>query len=148
VKFKPTVKIVKSDERAVLPQYESEGAAGMDLRAFLDSEISIPPLGRVKIPAGFKMELPKGYEAQIRPRSGLAIKSGLTVLNSPGTIDADYRGEIEVIIINLSSQDVIIKNGERIAQMVITPVCRAKIKPVKTLTPTLRGSGGFGSTGV
>jgi dUTP pyrophosphatase len=141
------VKIVKSHERIEVPRYESEGAAGMDLRAFLDSDISIPPLGRVKVPTGLKIEIPKGYEAQIRARSGLAVKYGLTVLNSPGTIDSDYRGDIEIILINLGSLDVIIKDGERIAQLVVAPVCKAIVKEVEVLSPSQRGSGGFGSTG-
>jgi dUTP pyrophosphatase len=141
------VKVVKNNPRAVLPQYESEGAAGMDLRAFLDDDIFIPPLGRVKIPTGLKIEIPEGYEAQVRPRSGLALKKGLTVLNSPGTIDSDYRGDLDVILINLSSGDIIIKDGERIAQLVVAPVCHAALADVKELTETKRGGGGFGSTG-
>ena len=132
----------------MLPLYESEGAAGMDLRAFLDTDITIPPLGRAKVPTGLKMEIPAGYEAQVRPRSGLAIKKGLTVLNSPGTIDADYRGDIEIILVNLGSEDVIIKDSERIAQLVIAPVCRAQITEADTLSHSKRGSDGFGSTGI
>jgi dUTP pyrophosphatase len=143
----PLVKITKARQRIRLPQYESEGAAGMDLRAFLDAELTIPSLGRVKIPTGLKIELPPGFEAQIRPRSGLAINFGLTVLNSPGTIDSDYRGELEVILINLSAQDVTIKDGDRIAQLVVAPVCRASLLEAETLKSTRRGSGGFGSTG-
>ena len=141
------VKVVKNAPRAVLPQYETEGSAGMDLRAFLDADISIPPLGRVKIPTGIKIEIPKGYEGQVRPRSGLAVKKGLTVLNSPGTIDSDYRGDLDIILINLGSEGIIIKDGERIAQLVIAPVCKANIAEVKELTETSRGEGGFGSTG-
>jgi len=141
------VKAVKNNPRAALPQYESEGAAGMDLRAYLDADVSIPPLGRVKIPTGIKIEIPEGYEGQVRPRSGLAIKKGLTVLNSPGTIDSDYRGDLEIILINLSGENVIIKDGERIAQLVVAPVCKATIAEVKELTETERGVGGFGSTG-
>jgi len=141
------LKIVKIHTRARLPKYESEGAAGMDLRAFLDADISIPPLGRVKIPTGLRIEIPAGFEAQVRPRSGLALKTGLTVLNSPGTIDSDYRGDLDVILINLGPQDVIIKDGERIAQLVTAPVCRAQAVEVQTLTPSQRGSAGFGSTG-
>ena len=142
------LKILKADPRIVLPQYESEGAAGMDLRAFINADISIPPLGRVKVPTGLKFEIPEGFEAQVRPRSGLAVKKGLTVLNSPGTIDSDYRGDIEVILINLSSEDVIIKDGDRIAQLVVAPVCRAVISETDKLSFSNRGSGGFGSTGV
>jgi len=141
------VKAVKNNPRVALPQYESEGAAGMDLRAFLDADVSIPPLGRVKIPKGIKIELPEGYEGQVRTRSGLAIKKGLTVLNSPATIDCDYRGDLDIIFINLSGENVIIKDGERIAQLVVAPVCKATITEVKELTKTERGVGGFGSTG-
>jgi len=141
------LKIVKLHPRIELPQYESEGAAGMDLRAFLDADISIPPLGRVKVPTGLKIEIPEGFEAQVRPRSGLAIKHGLTVLNSPGTIDCDYRGDLEVILVNLGSQNVIIKDGERIAQLVVAPVCRAQAVEVQALIESQRGSAGFGSTG-
>ena len=142
------VKFVKADSRIILPQYESDGAAGMDLRAFLDADVTLPPLGRAVIPTGLKIELPEGYEAQVRPRSGLAAKTGLTVLNSPGTIDSDYRGDVNIILVNLGSVDVIIKDGERIAQLVIAPVSRAQIAEAVTLAPSRRGSGGFGSTGV
>ena len=141
------IKAVKAHPRIELPQYESKGAAGMDLRAFLDSDVTIPPMGRAKIPTGLRLEIPAGYEAQVRPRSGLAVKSGLTVLNSPGTIDSDYRGELEVILINLGAQSVIIKDGQRIAQLVAAPVCRALIEETDTLEETQRGSEGFGSTG-
>jgi len=141
------LKVVKTHPRIELPQYESEGAAGMDLRAFLDNDITIPPLVRVKVPTGLRIEIPAGFEAQVRPRSGLALKTGLTVLNSPGTIDSDYRGDLDIILVNLGSQDVIIKDGERIAQLVTAPVCRAQAVEVQTLTPSQRGSGGFGSTG-
>jgi len=144
----PLIKAVKLHPRVTLPRYESEGASGMDLRAFLDSDITVPPLGRVKIPTGLRIEIPAGYEAQVRPRSGLAIKSGLTVLNSPGTVDSDYRGELEVILVNLGAQSVIIKDGQRIAQLVTAPVCRAVIEEAGTLEETARGSAGFGSTGV
>ena len=144
---KVLLQIQKADPRIILPRYESDGAAGMDLRAFLDCDISIPPLGRIKIPTGLKIEIPDGYEAQVRPRSGLAVKSGLTVLNSPGTIDSDYRGDVEIILINLGSDNVVIKDGDRIAQLVITPVVRADIKEALSLSPSVRGSAGFGSTG-
>ena len=120
----------------------------MDLRAFLDADVAIPSLGRAKIPTGIKIEIPIGYEAQVRPRSGLAINSGLSVLNSPGTIDSDYRGEIEIIMINLGGENAVIKDGQRIAQLVIAPVSRAKIEEVSALEESARGSGGFGSTGV
>ena len=141
------LKVFKTNPRIAMPQYESEGAAGMDLRAFLDEDVSIPPLGRVKVPTGLKIEIPQGFEAQVRPRSGLALKHGLTVLNSPGTIDCDYRGDLDIILINLGSQNVIIKDGERIAQLVVAPVCRVQAVEVQELTPSQRGSAGFGSTG-
>jgi len=143
-----SLKILKNDPRIQLPQYESESASGMDLRAFLDSDVIIAPFGRAKIPTGLRMEIPQGYEAQVRPRSGLAINFGLTVLNSPGTIDSDYRGEVEIILINLGDKDVIIKDGQRIAQLVIAPVCHAVIEETLTLEESARGGAGFGSTGV
>jgi len=142
------IKILKTHSLIELPKYESEHAAGMDLRAFLDNDVSIPPLGRAKIPTGLKIEIPEGYEGQVRPRSGLALKHGLTVLNSPGTIDSDYRGDIEIILINLSDKNIIIKDTERIAQLVISPVIRAQITEEKSLSESGRGSGGFGSSGV
>jgi dUTP pyrophosphatase len=144
---KPVIKALKTDPRIELPKYESEGAAGMDLRAFLAGDVILPPLCRTKISTGLKLEIPQGFEGQIRPRSGLAIKSGLTVLNSPGTIDSDYRGELEIILINLGAEDVIIKDGERIAQLVVAPVCRAELAEAEMLGDTKRGGGGFGSTG-
>lgn len=130
-----------------LPSYETIASAGMDLRANIEQDIILKPLERSIIPTGLFMALPVGYEAQVRPRSGLAAKYGLTVLNSPGTIDADYRGEIGVILVNLSNADLIIKNGERVAQMVIAKHERAKWNAVQSLTETSRGAGGFGSTG-
>jgi len=142
------IRFVKAHERITLPEYESQGAAGMDLRAFLDADVIIPPLKRVRIPTGLKAEIPQGYEAQVRPRSGLAAKSGVTVLNTPGTIDSDYRGEIQVILINLGTEDIIIKDGDRISQLVIAPVVRAEIAQAQSLSCTKRGIGGFGSTGV
>ena len=138
---------VKKDPDAVIPCYETEGAAGMDLRAFLKSDVIIPPMARTKIPTGLYMEIPLGYEGQIRPRSGLAIKNGITVLNAPGTIDSDYRGQVEVILINLGQEDFIVKNNDRIAQLVLAPLSQAEIKEVFTLEETKRGTGGFGSTG-
>jgi len=141
------LKILKTGPRAVLPGYETEYAAGMDLRAFLEADISIPPFGRAKIPTGLMLEIPEGHEGQIRPRSGLALKHGLTVLNSPGTIDSDYRGEVEIILINLGGSEVIVKDGQRIAQLVIAPVCRVEIAETDVLAESRRGSGGFGSTG-
>ncbi len=130
-----------------LPGYETEFSAGMDLRANLSDSIVIKPLQRVLIPTGLYIELPIGYEAQIRPRSGLALKHGITVLNSPGTIDSDYRGEIKVILVNLSNDDFIINNGERICQMVIAKHESAVVVNVNSLSDTVRGDGGFGHTG-
>ncbi|MDR2964720.1 MAG: dUTP diphosphatase [Treponema sp.] len=141
------LKILRLDARIPLPEYQTEGAAGMDLRAYLKNDITLPPQGRIKVPTGLRMEIPAGYEGQVRPRSGLAIKSGLTVLNSPGTIDSDYRGDVEVILVNLSDKDVIIKDGERIAQLVIAPVVRVRAVETQILQETKRGTGGFGSTG-
>ena len=131
-----------------LPQYATEQSAGLDLRANLDSPVELKPLERKLIPTGLYMALPKGYEAQVRPRSGLAIKKGITVLNSPGTIDADYRGEICVILINLSDQPFLINDGERIAQMVIARHEQAEWEQVDVLDMTERGAGGFGHSGV
>lgn len=131
-----------------LPQYATEQSAGLDLRANLDGPVELKPLERKLIPTGLYMALPKGYEAQVRPRSGLAIKKGITVLNSPGTIDADYRGEICVILINLSDQPFLINDGERIAQMVIARYEQAEWEQVDVLDETERGAGGFGHSGV
>ncbi|MDR2103153.1 MAG: dUTP diphosphatase [Treponema sp.] len=144
----PKIKVQKKTPGARLPQYETEGASGMDLRALLFNELIIPPLGRERIPTGLIMEIPPGYEGQIRPRSGLAARQGVTVLNSPGTIDADYRGEVEIILINLGNEPVTIHDGDRIAQLVIAPVNRAVIVESALLSETKRGRGGFGSTGV
>ena len=130
-----------------LPSYQTNGSAGMDLRAHLEKDIVLKPLERSIIPTGLFMALPLGYEAQVRPRSGLAAKYGLTVLNSPGTIDADYRGEIGVILVNISNTDFTVKNGERVAQLVISKHARGEWVSVQNLTDTTRGSGGFGSTG-
>jgi len=131
-----------------LPNYESSSASGMDLRAALEEPITLKPSDRSLIPTGLKMAIPQGFEAQIRPRSGLAIRSGITMLNSPGTIDADYRGEVKVIAINHSKEDFIINHGDRIAQMVIAPINQFSIKEVDDLDVTDRGEGGFGSTGI
>ena len=130
-----------------LPAYATIGSSGMDIRAFIEEDIILNPLERKLVSTGLFLELPLGYEAQIRPRSGLAIKQGITCLNSPGTIDADYRGEIKVILINLSNQVVTICNGERIAQMVIQKVEQATLIAVGNIAETARGEGGFGSTG-
>ena len=131
-----------------LPGYETVNSAGMDLRAYLpDGELVIKPMQRALVPTGLFMEIPVGYEGQVRPRSGLAIKSGITVLNSPGTIDADYRGEVKVILINLSDADFVIKSGDRIAQLVIAKCEQMNVVEVHTLSETERGEGGFGHTG-
>jgi len=144
----PVLRVKKAAAGLSLPKYESSGAAGMDLRAFLEADLTIPPLGRVRVPTGLWIEVPDGYEAQVRPRSGLAYNNGITVLNSPGTIDSDYRGELGVILINLSAEFFTVKTGDRIAQMVISPVTRAQVIEVELLSETKRGSGGFGSTGI
>jgi len=130
-----------------LPQYESDAAAGLDLRANIEAPIVLAPLQRRIVPTGLSIALPEGYEAQIRPRSGLAAKYGLTVLNAPGTIDADYRGEIGVILINLSEEEYTLQPGERIAQMVIAPFIQIRWEEVNSLSATARGEKGFGSTG-
>jgi dUTP pyrophosphatase len=142
-----TVKIINSSPFD-LPAYETEGAAGMDLRAHIPTAITLAPLERHLFPTGLRIELPQGYEAQVRPRSGLALKKGLTCLNSPGTIDADYRGVIGVILVNLSNHAQTIEPGERVAQMVIAKHERVVWQAVELLNETQRGEGGFGSTGV
>ncbi|KRO55195.1 MAG: deoxyuridine 5'-triphosphate nucleotidohydrolase [Cryomorphaceae bacterium BACL11 MAG-121001-bin54] len=141
------VKVINKSKHD-LPHYSTPTSAGMDLRANIDESISLKPLERIIIKTGIFMELPIGYEAQVRPRSGLAFKKGITVLNSPGTIDADYRGEVGVILVNLSSEEVVIEDGERIAQMVIAKHEQAKWVEVEILDASQRGAGGFGSTGV
>lgn len=141
------VKIVK-DERVILPQYMTEESAGMDVRALLEESVLLKPMERALIPTGIKMEIPRGYEVQVRPRSGLAIKNGITLLNSPGTIDSDYRGEIGIILVNLSSEIFEVKNGERVAQFVIQKVYQMDFDECTELGNTERDSGGFGSTGV
>jgi dUTP pyrophosphatase len=145
---KAVLQIRRASPDAALPEYETGGASGMDLRAFTGEDIVIPPLGRAKIPTGLFMEIPPGWEGQVRPRSGLALRSGVTVLNSPGTIDSDYRGELAVILVNLGEESFRVKNGDRIAQMVISPVSRAAVAEAGTLSETPRGAGGFGSTGI
>jgi dUTP pyrophosphatase len=130
-----------------LPAYATAGSAGMDIRADLDEPVRLQPLERKLIPTGLFIELPPGFEAQIRPRSGLAIKQGITCLNTPGTVDSDYRGEIKVILINLSNEAQLINHGDRIAQMVISSVVTANLKLVEILNDTVRGDGGFGHTG-
>lgn len=141
------LQIVNKSDNA-LPAYETVNSAGMDLRAYLpEGELVVKPLQRVLVPTGLFMEIPVGYEGQVRPRSGLAIKSGITVLNSPGTIDADYRGEVKVIMINLSDTDFVIKSGDRIAQLVIAKCEQTEVIEVEILSETERGVGGFGHTG-
>lgn len=141
-----TVKIINKSANP-LPSYATAEAAGMDLRANLETAITLQPLERVLVPTGLFMELPVGYEAQIRPRSGLAYKQGLTILNTPGTIDADYRGEIKIILINLSNEPQVVAPGERIAQMIIAPYIQVALEAVALLNETDRGAGGFGHTG-
>jgi len=131
-----------------LPAYQTEQAAGMDLMACVEAEVRLPPGGRALIPTGFAIALPAGFEAQVRPRSGLALRLGLGILNAPGTIDADYRGEIGVIVVNLGEAEVTIGRGLRIAQLVVAPVTRAAWVEVETLESSARGAGGFGSTGL
>ncbi len=138
---------IVSHSKHPLPAYETNASAGMDLRANIDGEIRLKPLGRALIPTGLFIELPLGFEAQVRPRSGLAIKKGITVLNTPGTIDADYRGEIMVIMVNLSDEDYLVQDGERIAQMIISAHEKAEWDQVEELQQTERGAGGFGHTG-
>ena len=140
------VKIINQSPNA-LPDYATEGSAGMDLRAHLSGPVVLKPLERQLIPTGLYMELPLGYEAQVRPRSGLAIKQGITCLNSPGTVDSDYRGEIKVILINLSHEEQVLHPGDRIAQMVISPVVQAGWEVVEEISVTARNAGGFGHTG-
>ncbi len=133
-----------------LPRYETEGAAGLDLLAAnpADAPVILPPLGRALVPTGLVLQVPPGYEAQIRPRSGLALKHGLTVLNSPGTVDADYRGEIQVLLVNFGAETFRVARGLRIAQLVVAPVLRAEPVEVRIVGRTTRGTGGFGSTGL
>ncbi len=141
-----TIKIINNSSNN-LPAYETLGSSGMDVRANLEEPVKLAPMQRALISTGLFIELPLGYEAQVRPRSGLAIKHGITCLNSPGTIDSDYRGEIKVILINLSDEMFIIQHGERIAQMIIQPVTKAEWQVVKVLNESKRGEGGFGHTG-
>lgn len=140
------IKIINQSDNP-LPNYETPQSAGMDIRASLNETIQLKPMQRTLVPTGLFMEIPVGFEVQIRPRSGLAAKNGVTVLNSPGTIDADYRGEIKVILINLSDENFTISNGDRIAQMIVAPVTQAKWNISTELSETDRGAGGFGSTG-
>lgn len=132
---------------AVVPEYKTSGAAGADICALLTESITLKPMERALIPTGLSFEIPEGYEIQVRPRSGLAIKNGITCLNTPGTIDSDYRGEVKVILVNLSKDDFVINNGERIAQIVVSPVTLGNFVKADSLEATERGAGGFGSTG-
>lgn len=139
---------VLAKEGAVIPEYKTAGAAGADVCALIDSDLLLKAGSRAIIPTGLFFEIPEGYEIQVRPRSGLAAKNGVTVLNSPGTIDSDYRGELKIILINLGEEDFTIHRGDRIAQIIFAPVIQAAFFPVQELSLTERGSDGFGSTGV
>lgn len=139
---------VKLSPNASLPEYKSGGAAGADLCANIEAPITLKPMERCLIPTGVAVELPPSYELQVRPRSGLALKNGITVLNTPGTVDSDYRGELKVLLINLGSSDFVVKNGDRIAQAVIAKASQVEFVEVSALSPTERGSEGYGSTGV
>ena len=141
------IQIKKLSNSVSTPKYQTLDSSGMDIAAYIKNNIIINPGEKALVSTGFSIAIPRGYEVQIRPRSGLAAKKNITVLNSPGTIDADYRGEIKVILINLGKEKFIVENGERIAQMVVCPVVQASLDEVKELTDTARGSGGFGSTG-
>jgi len=141
------IQIKKLSNTVSTPKYETPGSSGMDIAAHIENNLIINPGEKALVATGFSIAIPRGYEVQIRPRSGLAAKKSITVLNSPGTIDADYRGEIKVILINLGKEKFVVKNGERIAQMVVCPVDQANLDEVKELSDTARGSDGFGSTG-
>ncbi len=141
------MRVVKLSPLASIPARATAGAAGMDLRACLDAPITLVPRARALVPTGIAIALPEGHEGQVRPRSGLAAKHGVTVLNAPGTIDEDYRGEVKVILVNLSDEPFVIAHGERIAQLVVAPVVKVTVEEVSSLDETARGAGGFGSTG-
>lgn len=141
-----TVSVINNSTNP-LPEYATTGSSGMDVRAYLQEPMILGPMERVAVPTGLHFELPSNYEAQVRPRSGLALKQGLTVLNAPGTIDADYRGEIKIILINLSSEPITIRSGDRIAQIVLQKVEKFLLKESKAINTTVRGEGGFGHTG-
>jgi len=144
----PLVKVQRlRPKSATLPRYHSDNAAGMDLTADLDAPFTLAPLKRAAVSTGIALEIPPGFEGQVRPRSGRALKEGLALVNSPGTIDADYRGEIKVLLINLGNAPIVIQPGDRIAQLVIAPVARAEVVEVAELEPSSRGDGGFGHTG-
>ena len=139
--------VKKFDKKIKLPVYKTSGSSGMDLMAYVKNKINIKPGKTAMIPTGIALAIPKNYEIQIRPRSGLAAKKSISVLNTPGTVDADYRGEIKIILINLSKKLFVVKSGDRIAQMILCPVAKGKFKEVRKLPKTIRGKGGFGSTG-
>lgn len=142
----PIIRLRDTKDAVPLPQYMTPDAAGMDIYADLAEDLTLPPLGRTLVPTGFALAVPQGYEAQVRPRSGLALRSGLTILNAPGTIDADYRDEVKILVINLGDQPVTIQRGDRIAQLVVAPVMRVQWQEVDQLAATKR-AGGFGHTG-
>ncbi|MBN2534181.1 MAG: dUTP diphosphatase [Spirochaetales bacterium] len=141
------MKVICKAQEDMLPHYQTEGSSGADLKAAIDDKLTIPPGKKALVPTGLFLQIPEGYEAQVRPRSGLAAKKGITILNTPGTIDSDYRGEVKVILINHGHENICIKRGERIAQIVFMPVVRALFIQQKEIDETLRGDGGFGSTG-
>ena len=141
------IQIKKLSNDVLIPKYETPGSSGMDIAAYIEQEVTINPGDKALIPTGFSLSIPQGYEVQIRPRSGLAAKKSITVLNAPGTIDADYRGEVKVILINLGREKFSVKKGERIAQMIVCPVVQVQLEEVQELSATNRGAGGFGSTG-
>lgn len=140
--------IKKLSKTAIIPKYETQGASGVDISANINEDLTLATNESILVPTGIAVSIPQGFEIQIRPRSGLAAKKGISVLNTPGTIDADYRGEIKVILINHGNEPFVIRNGDRIAQMVVCPIVQAKFEQVDELNDTERGSGGFGSTGV
>ena len=140
------IRIINQSDQP-LPEYATHGASGMDVRAFLQETVTLQPMERSLVPTGIFVEMPEGFEMQVRPRSGLAIKQGITCLNTPGTIDSDYRGEIKVILINLSNQEQVIRNGDRIAQLVVQKVEKVNWQPAISITETERNNGGFGHTG-
>ena len=146
----PVLKLVRLPhaEGLDMPSYETAGAAGMDIRAAVTEPLVLPSGARVLVPTGFIFEIPHGFEVQVRPRSGLALKHGITCLNTPGTIDSDYRGEVKVLLINLGEEDFIIERGMRVAQLVVAPVVQARVEEADAFNDTARGAGGFGSTGV
>lgn len=144
----PTIKFKRLRKHHLpLPAYQTEHAAGMDLMADIEASFNLAPMSRVAVPTGFAVEIPPGFEGQVRPRSGLAFREGVTIINAPGTIDADYRGEIKVLLVNLGHENVEINPGDRIAQLVISPVVRAEVVEADNLDDTARGEGGFGHTG-